>query len=280
MRNKLHAVVGDVHGHHDALRRLEDRVDRHAAREGLEPLVVCVGDLVDRGPDPASVVRHVRLGAKAGTHAAVMGNHEAMMLAALEANTPRLLEDAGCTLPAWVVPFSTGWERKKSNAAKWLPLQVYLWYASLNWLAQGGVPTLQSYGSADASRPETWRVDPEDLGFLASLPLVFTTEHLLVTHAMLEAHELADLQATDAEKRQNAADTALWGRKVPKAPPDPSRTHVSGHSPMPRVRRRSRVGVVQVDTGAYQGRRLSAWCAETDQVLSVGISPGSGSTGT
>jgi hypothetical protein len=273
---KLHAVVGDVHGHHDALRRLEDRVVRSADREGFEPVFVSVGDLVDRGPATASVVGHLRRGVAAGTHIAVMGNHEAMMLAAIHANAPHLLADAGCTLPPWVVPFSTVWERKRSQASKWLPEPVYVWYATLNWLAQGGVPTLESYGVTDPTRPSTWTVDPEDLRFLASLPLSFTNTQLFVTHAMLAPEAVADLSGDDAEKRQSAADTALWGRTLPRARPDPIRTHVSGHSPMGGVRRRPRIGVVQVDTGACLGRRLSAWCAETDQVFSIST----GSTGT
>lgn len=269
MGNKLHAVVGDVHGHHDALRRLEDRVVKYAEREGLEPIFVSVGDLVDRGPDTAAVVRHVRQGVAAGTHVAVMGNHEAMMLATLQANAPHLLEDAGCVLPPWVVPFRTAWERKRSSSSKWLPEPVYVWYASLNWLAQGGVPTLQSYGNTEATKPDTWAVDPEDLRFLASLPLTYTNDRILVTHAMLEAWEVVDLTGDDLEKRQTAADSALWGRSLPKGPPDPARTHVSGHSPLMGVRRRPRIGIIQVDTGAYLGRRLSAWCAETDQVFSI-----------
>jgi hypothetical protein len=28
---------------------------------------------------------------------------------------------------------------------------------------------------------------------------------------------------------------------------------------------------VQVDTGAYLGKKLSAWCVETDRVVSVGV---------
>ena len=45
------------------------------------------------------------------------------------------------------------------------------------------MPTLHSYGSGDPTRPETWEVDPADLRFLASLPLVFGTDEILVTHA-------------------------------------------------------------------------------------------------
>lgn len=61
-------VVGDVHG---CRAELEELLDRLALRPGRDRLVF-VGDLMDRGPDPAGVVRLIReLGAEA-----VLGNHD------------------------------------------------------------------------------------------------------------------------------------------------------------------------------------------------------------
>ncbi|WP_432826626.1 metallophosphoesterase family protein [Dactylosporangium sp. CA-092794] len=61
-------VVGDIHGCFDELVELLDRV-------GLRPddLLVSVGDLVDRGPNPAEVIRLFR---DRPNSVAVMGNHE------------------------------------------------------------------------------------------------------------------------------------------------------------------------------------------------------------
>ncbi|WP_238010690.1 metallophosphoesterase family protein [Dactylosporangium sp. AC04546] len=61
-------VVGDIHGCHDELTALLDR-----ARVRPEDLLVSVGDLVDRGPDPGGVVRLFR---ERPNSVAVMGNHE------------------------------------------------------------------------------------------------------------------------------------------------------------------------------------------------------------
>jgi len=61
-------VVGDVHGCHQ---ELLDLCDRAAVSEG--DVLVSVGDLVDRGPDPAACVRFFR--ERAGA-VVLMGNHE------------------------------------------------------------------------------------------------------------------------------------------------------------------------------------------------------------
>ena len=232
-------------------------------------MIVSVGDLVDRGPDSARVVRRFREGARAGTHKAVLGNHEQLMLGAIEAYAPHLLRDADCGLHPAVEPMTTVWSRRESGSARWLPQDVYCWYRTLAWLAQGGSPTLGSWGTASPTEPATWRVDPEDLRFLNQLPLVFRTESVVVTHALATDTALQDLTTDDAETRARAAQALLWNRRPPATPADADRINVSGHSIVDRVRRRPTRRLVQVDTGACMGRRLSAWCAETDRVISV-----------
>lgn len=68
-------VFSDVHGHLAALRRLLDRV-----QPGEGDRLFCLGDMVDRGPDPVGVMLLVR----SLPHTSVLrGNHEDMMLDAL-----------------------------------------------------------------------------------------------------------------------------------------------------------------------------------------------------
>ena len=54
-------VVGDVHGRLDLLEallgKIHDELDRRPARKTL---LVCVGDLIDRGPHSAQVVERLR----------------------------------------------------------------------------------------------------------------------------------------------------------------------------------------------------------------------------
>lgn len=268
----LHAVVGDIHGQYDALRRLEDRVARHAAREGLEPRIVSVGDLVDRGPRSADVVRHLRLGVAAGTHHAVMGNHEQMFLLVLESRAPHLLAAAGAGLPPDTASFRDFWARKASNAARSLPQDAFVQFQALSWLVQGGATTLWSYHQAnDPTRPDRWEVDPDDLRFLQTLPVVFRAPGLVVTHALVDREALILLDSVDPVARERSRESALWNRRLPREPAHEGAVHVSGHTPLARVRRRAAIATVQCDTGAGFGRRLSAVCVETGRVLSVPV---------
>lgn len=78
----LHFVVGDVHGHADALRRLLDRIGLDAERDRLW----LVGDLVNRGPDSPGVLRLARdlAGWMGERFVAVLGNHDVHLLAVAE----------------------------------------------------------------------------------------------------------------------------------------------------------------------------------------------------
>jgi len=71
MKNRTFAV-GDVHGCIEELRELLALVDYRPEVDRL----IFVGDLVDRGPDPAGVVRHVRDLQKRGDVIVTIGNHE------------------------------------------------------------------------------------------------------------------------------------------------------------------------------------------------------------
>jgi hypothetical protein len=73
-------VIGDVHGHVDALARLlvelgyERSGGAHRHPEGRQ--AVFVGDLIDRGPGQVDTLRLVRPMVEAGAAQAVLGNHE------------------------------------------------------------------------------------------------------------------------------------------------------------------------------------------------------------
>ena len=72
-------LVGDIHGHADALHRLLHELD-YAEVEGVfrhpERQMIFVGDFIDRGPQQREVLRIARSMCEAGTAMAVMGNHE------------------------------------------------------------------------------------------------------------------------------------------------------------------------------------------------------------
>lgn len=71
-------VVGDIHGHFDALETLLDRIE---SRDEVMP-VICVGDYVDRGDQSAHVltwIKHLNT-LYPDLFIALKGNHEQMML--------------------------------------------------------------------------------------------------------------------------------------------------------------------------------------------------------
>jgi Calcineurin-like phosphoesterase len=72
-------LVGDIHGHADALHRLLKKLD-YAEIEGVfrhpDRKMIFAGDFIDRGPEQLEVLRLSRSMCEAGTARAVMGNHE------------------------------------------------------------------------------------------------------------------------------------------------------------------------------------------------------------
>src|SRR5690242_9069985 len=79
IRDEGYDVIGDIHGHADALRRLLIKLDyreiagvfQHDTRK-----VIFIGDFVDRGPDQREVLRIARNMYEADTASAILGNHE------------------------------------------------------------------------------------------------------------------------------------------------------------------------------------------------------------
>lgn len=67
-------VIGDVHGHYDALSKLLDEISPTTEDE-----IYFLGDLIDRGPKSAQVVQLV----KDNNYNCILGNHEIMLLEAL-----------------------------------------------------------------------------------------------------------------------------------------------------------------------------------------------------
>jgi serine/threonine protein phosphatase 1 len=127
-------AIGDIHGCAEQLDALHAQIAADlAARPVPEPVLVHVGDYVDRGPDTAGVIARLAAGSPIPGVATVnlLGNHENTMLEALSG------------------------ERA----------------AATDWLFAGGRPSLESYGVDPDSPRETWpaHIPPEHIAFLRGL---------------------------------------------------------------------------------------------------------------
>lgn len=211
-------MVGDVHGRADLLDRLLGRI---AACCGAGQALVFVGDYIDRGDDSAAVLERLRTlqHDRPGEVICLIGNHEAMMLAFLEA------------------PDAAG------------PL----------WLGNGGAHTLASFGirppdpaeagalgrARDALRAalpagtEAW---------LRALPASHRSGNLFVAHAGANPHAPAEAQAED---------DLLWGHPdFLEVPRSDGLWVAHGHTIC--AAPSAADGRIAVDTGAYATHRLTA----------------------
>lgn len=77
-------AIGDIHGRLDLLETLLRAVEAdNAARPAARTSLVFLGDLIDRGPESAGVVRRVMRPLPWAETVCLKGNHEAAMVAAL-----------------------------------------------------------------------------------------------------------------------------------------------------------------------------------------------------
>lgn len=82
-------AVGDVHGRLDCLMLMEAMIaDDIAARPIANPVVIHLGDYIDRGPDSHGVIETLSMAATPARHH-LLGNHERFLLDALD-NPARL----------------------------------------------------------------------------------------------------------------------------------------------------------------------------------------------
>lgn len=141
-------AIGDIHGCLDRLRTLHVAIAADlAARPVPSPLLVHVGDYVDRGPDSAGVVRMLAAGDPVAGMSTVnlMGNHERTMIDALEGIGP----------------------------------------SATDWMISGGREALASWGGDPDAPRTTWpaHVPPADMAFLRGLALRHQVGGYLFVHA-------------------------------------------------------------------------------------------------
>ena len=135
MSNKR-LVIGDVHGHYEALHNLLEQIG-----PGEDDEIYFLGDLIDRGPQSAQVVEFVM----ENEYQCILGNHEIMLLEAFA--TEELNHQA---FQMWLknggnaTVMSYGHQMPPSEHIEWLRSLPFYFDLGDYWLVHAGVdPHLQ-----------------------------------------------------------------------------------------------------------------------------------------
>lgn len=223
-------AIGDIHGRLDLLEDMVARIRRDLARRPHpRPLVIFLGDYVDRGPQTRGVIETlIALKASDLPCRFLLGNHDSYV--------PEYLLD-----PEW-------YDR------------------TYHWLADnmGGNATLASYGVRDASatRPTSTRdafaaaFPRAHLDFIEGCELMIPVGGYVFVHAGIRPGVPLDAQARDDLiwiREPFLTSTDDFGFKV-----------VHGHTIVPEVQHHP--NRIAVDTGAVRTGRLSAVVLESDDV--------------
>lgn len=227
-QRRLIYAVGDIHGRADLLDLLLARIAADRP-EGAEPILVFLGDYVDRGTQSRAVIdRLLQLKRDGGYELRFLkGNHEKAML---------------------------DFMRESSSGPA--------------WLAFGGAETLYSYGvrappptpTADelrrASGALRTAIPGDHMEFLKELELFVRYDQYLFVHAGLRPGKALDHQVEEdmlTIREPFIRSSRKWPFVI-----------VHGHTPEPNVHVDARR--IGVDTGAYATGRLSAVRLEGEKV--------------
>lgn len=233
-------AVGDIHGCADLLDLMLNEIETRArddVREAGPPILIFLGDYVDRGPDSKGVINLLLSGRPSNCERRYLrGNHEQAMVA--------FMADAA---------------------------------TNRRWLVHGGAETMLSYGvkppsfsmSSDAdwaaaSASLTQVVPPEHVAFLNSLERYIVLGDYAFVHAGVEVTKTLEEQ-TD--------DELYWSReRWIGAKRRFSHKVVHGHTPTEQPHHDERR--VGVDTGAYASGVLTAARFEGEAVTFFNVSSG------
>lgn len=225
-------AVGDIHGRLDCLSSMRRLIIADlSARPVPRPVVVFLGDYVDRGPESRGVIDALSSATWPGVELRFLcGNHEQMMLGMLD--DPNLLDD---------------------------------------WRAVGGIDTLHSYGvdvrqarlgrgAGDVSAALAAALPVAHRRFLDGLEVLLLIGGYAFVHAGVRPGVALDAQRSE---------DLLWIREpFLDHAGDFGAVVVHGHTPVDAVDRRP--NRVNTDTGAFMTGRLSAIVLEgTDQRVLV-----------
>jgi len=137
-------VIGDVHGHYEALMLLLEEIAPTSNDQ-----IYFLGDLIDRGPHSSQVVNFV----KQNNYPCVLGNHEQMLLSLAASK-----EIATQTMHTWL--YSGGHATLASYKNATIPQEHLEWFQNLPiyldlgdiWLAHAGIDPNKTVAEQTASQ--------------------------------------------------------------------------------------------------------------------------------
>jgi serine/threonine protein phosphatase 1 len=162
-------AIPDLHGRFDLLCAAELAIADRAGDACTTTVIL--GDFVDRGPQSAQVIEHLRRGLNRRSRLiCVKGNHDALMLDALRdpANLPR-------------------------------------------WLRNGGISTLRSYGHFNADAPDVSVVPDSHREWLERLQLMHVDEHRIFVHGGVDPALPLDRQDENRLLRMHYPEDSALG---------------------------------------------------------------------
>jgi serine/threonine protein phosphatase 1 len=206
--------VGDIHGRADLFEKMIERIRADSAGIGEKPLIVLLGDYVDRGPASRQVLeRIIQLKRESWCDVeALMGNHEEALL--------QFLREPGY---------------------------------GVSWVEYGGAATLGSYGvSVPAMRtdPEAWEAVRD--AFAEALPRAHL-ELLAGLRVSLQADDYFFVHAgvnPDTPLEAQGPQEFLWIR-APFLASEKACDYVVVHGHTPEEEPSNRRWRIGLDTGAY-----------------------------
>ncbi|MFN8671997.1 MAG: metallophosphoesterase [Candidatus Sericytochromatia bacterium] len=272
MKKKYNYIIGDIHGCFDELLELEEKILKHSEKHKVIPYIISCGDLVDRGHSSKEVLIHFFNGEKKGTHTSVIGNHELMMLQSFECFSKQKFKEK---FPKY---FETFKQMYKSNRGylKNLSWETYKTTIKGIWLGQGGTETVQSFG-LDPDDFSSWEIETEILDYILNMPVYYEDDNFIVTHALATKEDFDLFKDFNIQKDNleiypeeiiKSVNTLVWNR-IPPEEAISKKLHISGHTPTKRVNRLRKANALQVDTGCVFGNRLTAYCPETKDIISI-----------
>lgn len=232
---KRSAILGDIHGCSDALRRLLD-----ALPDDIEQ-IYSVGDLVDRGPDSKGVVQLCM----DNNIKAVRGNHEDMFIDFLK-NTKEYDEGH----------FESGASGGDKTIASY-----------------GGesyeVPDM--YGSYTIS--SNCRVPDDHMEYLLSMPIFIETDDFILSHAgihPLRATTEYGLEKWDSGSEKSETDL-MWNRHELAVM---NKLQIVGHTPdheVQYVKLHGELAAINIDTacGKLESAKLTAIIIPSREIIQV-----------